>query len=170
MGKPLPHHPTFWNDLMGQARASGLTLAEMGVLFSLMWAQSQSVQGSLPANLDDIRRIVGNDATKEQIKTVVNQFFPLTAEGRRANEQHAQAWATALTNYEAKVRRGRIAAEKRWSEDGSGNGSANGSRTSLVTRAPTPTRARTRPTNQNSTTGIPRERRTAAPLIARCQK
>jgi hypothetical protein len=48
------------------------------------------------------------------VRTVVDAFFPLRADGRRVNPQHAEARDRALAAYDAVVRGGRSRARQMW--------------------------------------------------------
>lgn len=114
----------YMNDLMGEATALGLGACHVGVLFRLLWIQ-QVHGGSIPADLRELRRLAGGDVKPDVVSAVVLHFFPMTGDGRRANQQHAEAQATHSASYKAKVEGGRKGAALRWAQDRSPNGSPN---------------------------------------------
>jgi hypothetical protein len=116
MTKALPYAPIFLNDLLGECAAAGLGFRERGIVLTLLWIQH--IAGALPADPRELRRLVGGDARLNEIRRVVNIFFPVSADGRRRNAQHAKARDTAVRAYEAKVSGGIKGAARRWGHDG----------------------------------------------------
>src|SRR4051794_23207388 len=99
---PLPYARVFLNDLFGECITHGLSLRAQGILFRLLWTQHMT--GAIPAELGDIRRLLGEDVPPAEVKAVVDLFFPRTKDrSRRTNPQHAAARETALRAYEAQV-------------------------------------------------------------------
>lgn len=133
--KQLPYGAVYFNDLLGECIAEGLGCAERGVLFTLLWLQHMA--GSIPADPRAIRRHIGADATLMQIRTVIDLFFPLTADGeRRANAKHAEAREKSRLVYEAKVSGGHKGAARRWHSDRTPTGSPIGSPNSNQNQMP----------------------------------
>lgn len=126
MAKALPYARVYLNDLLGECHAHGLGVRDRGILFTLLWAQHMN-GGSIPADPRELRRLIGDDAQLEEIKSVVAHFFPLTEKGRRSNQQHAEAGAVAARAYEGVVLGGQIRAAQRRGERSSATSSATSS-------------------------------------------
>jgi uncharacterized protein YdaU (DUF1376 family) len=126
MKQALPYARIFLNDILGECIAHGLSLRARGILLNLLWVQHMN-GGSIPADLRELRRLVGDDAEPEEIEAVVAHFFPLTEKDRRSNPQHAEAQAAALRAYEATVRGGQIRAAQMWGGHSSATSSATSS-------------------------------------------
>jgi hypothetical protein len=102
--RALPWGRTYWSDLLAQSYAHGLSACERGVLFTLLG--TQQVRGSIPADVRDLLRLVGDDVTTPQLRLVLDLFFPICGDGQRRNAQHAEAWEADRRAYEGKVRGG----------------------------------------------------------------
>jgi uncharacterized protein YdaU (DUF1376 family) len=167
----LPYMKYFINDVVGECIAQSLGLREQGIVLRLFHAQHMAGGSSIPADMAKLRRLVGDDAKPGEIQTVVDIFFPLTQDRtRRANVQHAEAYAAAVHAYRVAVSKGRSGAEKR-ARHRTATGPATSPATSL---ASSPARAHDGPasslasSNQNqgtkneslnSTEGIPWEKK-----------
>jgi hypothetical protein len=161
MAKSLAWARVFYADLLAECTAHGLSVRQIGILFSLLMLQHIR-GGSIPADPKDLRRLIGEDALVDEIKQVIHLFFPITESGNRQNPQHANAQAEAEKVYQAQVLSGKITARKKrlardCSPDGSPERSPGRSSASSATRSPGSNQNQNQNynENQNSTEGIP---------------
>lgn len=156
MPKALPFAPVYLNDLLGECVARGFGLRERGILFHLLWVQHLN-DGTIPSDIRELKRLLGDEATADEIKAVLGAFFPLMATGRRSNPQHADAQTKARQVYDAKVRGGQIRAAQMWAGHRSPNSTPNSTPTSSPYSNQNQNQSQIE--NQNPTTGIPQEKK-----------
>lgn len=96
------------SDWLGSARVTELTAAQQGVYWRLLCSQWDI--GSLPADPRKCRPFAPWDSSDEDVRLVVEAFFPLAPDGRRRNPKLDDEQANA----DARSASARDAANMRW--------------------------------------------------------